>query len=155
MRITKGKMVLDDAFRPVLQKECVRNYPSMKNLDMPEKVVEVMNSVFGMETLAEEYVYVIALTARAYPLGFFETSHGSCLTSIVGIREIMMRVILCGAVDLIVVHNHPSGNSNPSDEDVSITKRLKDASNLLGIRLCDHIIIGRGEYFSFRLKELL
>lgn len=61
----------------------------------------------------------------------------------------MIRALLCGAVNIIIVHNHPSGSVRPSLEDVKVTKKIKDASKLIGLNFCDHIIIGQDGYFSF------
>lgn len=60
----------------------------------------------------------------------------------------------CGAVNIVIVHNHPSGNAQPSLEDVKVTKKVKDASKLIGLNFCDHIIIGQDGYFSFSKANL-
>lgn len=58
--------------------------------------------------------------------------------------------MLCGASDIAVVHNHPGGTAEPTKKDLRVTERIKEASDLLGILFCDHIIISRETYFSFR-----
>lgn len=63
-------------------------------------------------------------------------------------REIFQRAVLCGAVALIVAHNHPSGNLTPSKKDLAVTKRLRQGSELLGIRLLDHLILSDLEHHS-------
>ncbi len=73
-------------------------------------------------------------------------SVGSLNASIVHPREVFKSVLLSSAAGLIMIHNHPSGDPTPSREDHEITKRLKEASELLGIRLLDHIIIGETCY---------
>jgi len=59
------------------------------------------------------------------------------------------------AAAIICVHQHPSGDPSPSSEDIAITRRLKDAGELMGIKVLDHIIVGEGEYLSFVEKGLL
>lgn len=108
-----------------------------------------MNDVFQLSEQAEEYVYLIAMTAKCQPISFFEVSHGTCTASLVGTREIFIRALLCGAVNLIIIHNHPSGVVAPSREDIAITKQIHKAAKILGLRFCDHIIIGREGYYSF------
>jgi DNA repair protein RadC len=54
------------------------------------------------------------------------------------------------AVNVILIHNHPSGNPNPSDDDLKVTHQVNDAGKLIGIRLTDHIIIGDNTYYSFK-----
>ncbi len=64
------------------------------------------------------------------------------------LREVFIRALLCGAVFIVVAHNHPSLNVVPSNEDVQVAKRFKEAGKLLGVKLGDFLIIGNG-YYSF------
>ena len=64
-------------------------------------------------------------------------------------REVFKQAIVANAAKIIVAHNHPSGDSAPSREDRNVTKMLKDAGEIMGIELVDHIIIGDGNYYSF------
>lgn len=82
-------------------------------------------------------------------------SVGSLTASIVHPREIFIPVLLSGAAALVFVHQHPSGDPEPSREDLDITTRLKQGSELLGIRILDHIIIGDGRYVSLADRGLL
>jgi DNA repair protein RadC len=65
-------------------------------------------------------------------------------------REVFAPAIKKGAAAVIVAHNHPSGDPEPSEEDVDVTLRLLEASRIVGIRLVDHVIVGRGSYTSMR-----
>ena len=76
-------------------------------------------------------------------------SKGSLNHSFVHPREVFRQAIRESAASVIFVHNHPSGDPDPSKEDISLTRQLVDAGNLLGIRVLDHIIIGEGMYYSF------
>ena len=67
----------------------------------------------------------------------------------------MQRALLCNASRIMVAHNHPSGDSSPSREDKKSTMKIKEACDLMGISLLDHIIIGEDEYFSFKAEGLL
>jgi DNA repair protein RadC len=82
-------------------------------------------------------------------------SVGSLNQSIVHPREVFKTACLSNAAALILIHQHPSGDPTPSAEDISITRRLKEAGELMGIRVLDHIIIGDGEYCSFVEKGML
>ena len=82
-------------------------------------------------------------------------SIGSLNQSIVHMRSVFMTACLSSAAAIICVHNHPTGDPTPSSEDISITKRLKEAGEIMGIKLLDHIIIGSGEYLSFVERGLL
>ncbi len=84
-----------------------------------------------------------------------EISIGSLTSSIVHPREVFGPAIREHAASVIFVHNHPSGDPYPSNEDIEITKRLKKVSGIVGIKILDHIIIGNTEYFSLQDKGLL
>ena len=70
-------------------------------------------------------------------------------------REVFGPAVRRGSAAVIVAHNHPSGDPTPSSDDLAVTARLLEASGIMGIRLLDHIIIGRGRFFSFRSENLL
>lgn len=149
MKIQKYGIVLDWDGRNVLEKEFSKDYSNIDSLDSPEKIVKVMEDVFRLSDRAEEYMYLICMTAGCNPIGFFEVSHGTCRATVAGMREIFVRVLLCGASDIVAVHNHPGGRIQPSGEDFRVTGRIQEAADLLGIIFCDHIIISRDSYFSF------
>ncbi|HIJ81313.1 MAG TPA: DNA repair protein RadC [Desulfuromonadales bacterium] len=82
-------------------------------------------------------------------------SIGSLNQSIVHPREVFKTACLSNAAAIILVHQHPTGDSTPSSEDIAITKRLKEAGEIMGIKVLDHIIVGDGEYMSFVERCLL
>jgi len=100
------------------------------------------------EPTVERFV-CLALDSRSHVIGWHTVATGTSTFVAVGIPEIFRFPILCGAAAIIVGHNHPSGDPSPSPEDVALTARVAESSKLLGIRLLDHIIIGRGSQFSF------
>jgi DNA repair protein RadC len=82
-------------------------------------------------------------------------STGSLTASLVHPRETFKAAVRESAAAVIFVHNHPSGDTKPSQEDILLTKRLVQAGDLLGIRVLDHVIVGDGDHFSFRDSGLL
>jgi len=96
-----------------------------------------------------EHVVTLALDGKNRVLGFEIVSIGTLTASLVHPREVFKAAILANAAAIIVAHNHPSGDPTPSAEDRAITQRLKDAGELLGIRLLDHVVLGDGRYHSF------
>jgi DNA repair protein RadC len=70
-------------------------------------------------------------------------------------REVFKQAIRQSASGVILAHNHPSGDSVPSDEDLYLTERLVEAGQIIGIHVIDHIIVGEDSYYSFRDNELL
>lgn len=149
MRIEKVGLILKDNGKSMITKEFAKNYSDTAMLDGADKIVQVMNDIFAMNRQAEEYLYLVAMNTKCKPISFFEVSHGTHREAMVGCREIFIRVLLCGASNMVIVHNHPSGLPNPSGEDFAVTKKIKAAAELIGILFCDHIIIGKEEYYSF------
>ncbi len=149
MKIQKFSVVLDGDGRNILEEDYSRDYNGSDRLDTPAKIVAVMEEVFRLSDRAEEYMYLICMNAGCKPVCLFEVSHGTHDSALVGIREIFVRAMLCGASDIVVVHNHPDGLAEPTRQDLRVTERIKEASDLMGILFCDQIIISRDYYFSF------
>lgn len=149
MLVQRSKVVLKEDYQNVLMKDFEARYEGVETLDNPQRVTEVMNGVFHLADMAEEYLYLVCMNTKNRPLGFFEVAHGGCSMAAAGMREIFIRALLCGAAGIVVVHNHPSGVPEPSDADISYTKKVQAAAELMGIAFCDHVIIGRGSYYSF------
>lgn len=82
-------------------------------------------------------------------------SEGSLTSSIVHPREVFMPAVRDSAGAVVFVHNHPSGDPRPSEEDIAVTRRLSQAAEVIGIPILDHLIIGDGEYSSFKEAGLL
>lgn len=97
-----------------------------------------------------EYFVAVFLNAKNIPLGVNLISMGDLTRSIVTPRESFKAAILASACALIFAHNHPSGDPEPSEADIRITNTLKDAGELLGIPVFDHLIVGTNGYYSFR-----
>ena len=74
---------------------------------------------------------------------------GTVNYSLVHPRDIFKEALILNASSIICVHNHPSGEVNPSKEDISITKQIKDAGDIIGIKLIDHVIVSKDKYYSF------
>jgi DNA repair protein RadC len=107
----------------------------------------------GRET--REHFWTVHLDSKNKLLCLDPVSTGSLNASIVHPREVFKSCLLSSAAALLLVHNHPSGDPSPSAEDREITARLKEASELLGIRLLDHVIIGTDRHYSFADQGLL
>lgn len=152
MQIKTYRTELDENQHNVLVKENCYSYP-IEFLKDPKAVTDMLNAVFNLKNLAEEYVYMIAFNTKNRPLGVFEVSHGTVNQSVCNPRELFIRALLCGAACIILAHNHPSGDTVPSKMDIKNHKRIKEAGQLMGIQLLDSIIVGDG-YFSFTEEEM-
>lgn len=102
-----------------------------------------------------EYFLSITLNGGHEIIQIHVVSIGTINRTIIHPREIFVEAIKENASAIIVCHNHPTGNCNPSSEDIETTKMLIEASNILGIPLLDHIIIGFDKYFSFMENKIL
>jgi len=97
----------------------------------------------------QEIFSVIYLNGRNAIIGMEELFHGSLTSSVVYPRDVVQKVLKNNAAALIFVHNHPSGNTNPSEEDIKITKKLKEAVSTIDVTVHDHLIIAGNDYYSF------
>lgn len=131
MLVHRSKVVLDEDYRNVLVNDFTAEYEGVETLNEPRSVVDVMEKVFRLSEMAEEYMYLICMTSKHRPISFFEVSHGTYNMTLAGMREIFIRALLCGAASMILVHNHPSGDPTPSLEDSKLTKRVQDAADLM------------------------
>lgn len=156
MRITKYATKIDrDTRRSVLVKEKAVNYSACKNLKCPSLIVNAMNDLFDLDVRDEEYVYMIGMNTKSDVTGIFEIGHGIVDACIVQPREIFKNALLVGAAKIVIIHNHPAGNAEPSEADKRVTKRIKESGQLLGLPLLDHIIIGYRDYYSFAENDML
>lgn len=103
----------------------------------------------------KEYFLVLLLDGKNRIVRELQVSEGSLNQSIVHPREVFSQAVRESAAAVILVHNHPTGDPTPSREDLEITRRLKDAGDLMGIKVLDHIIIGDGSFLSFASKGLI
>lgn len=108
-----------------------------------------------LEGVDREYLIVLNLNTKNRVTSLNTVSMGSLNSSIVHPREVFKPAILGNAASIIIAHNHPSGDPNPSKEDISITNRLKECGKLLGIELLDHIIVGENTYISFKEEGII
>lgn len=124
-----------------------------KEIRGPDDVVALVGKRLRKEQ--REQFLVILLNARHEVTAIETVSVGSLNASIVHPREVFKPAILASAASVVLVHNHPSGDPEPSEEDLSITKRLVEAGELLGIGVLDHVIVAGKGVVSFRSRQLL
>ena len=103
-----------------------------------------------------EMLIVCSLDSKCNPLSMEIVAIGTVNACIVSPREVFKHAILSNAANIIMFHNHPSGDCSPSKEDIAITRRLVDAGDLLGIPIVDHIIIGDdNKYISLQEQGII
>ena len=130
--------------------------PTFTSMTSSNKVVEFINAAIQPQTFAEERMYIIALSTKGDVIGYIEHSKGTLNSSLVDVAGIFKFALLCNANSIILTHNHPSGSTTPSQEDIQVTSRVKDAGDLLSVPLLDHIITTpSGDYNSSRSNSTI
>ena len=138
------------AIRLVKEPPLHSDYP----LDNPDAVVKLMADT--LKDYDREVFAIVNLQADLRPINVNIVSVGALEQSLVHPREVMKSTILSNAAAVMLVHNHPSGRLTPSREDIAVTDRMGQVCGLLGVRLVEHVIVGRGDsYFSFHEKGMM
>lgn len=124
------------------------------NVNSPVRIADFLYSKIGSSQI--ENFYVIYLNTKCDVLGSELLFIGGCSQCIVDIPTLFKKVLINGAINIIIAHNHPSCNPSPSMEDTNITKAIKTAGDLLKINLLDHVIIGSYQkYYSFKENGII
>lgn len=108
-----------------------------------------------MRHLQQEVVICAYFDVKSRFLGDKFISKGSLSSSVVDISSVMRTALEKNASKIVLLHNHPSGDCTPSKDDIAVTDRLAEGSGIFSIELCDHIIIGDNEYYSFYENKLI
>lgn len=109
---------------------------------------------YEMSALEQEHLRAILLTTRNEVIEIAEIYRGSLNSAPVRIADVFKPAIRKNAAAIILVHNHPSGDPTPSPDDVALTKAIREAGQLLGLEVLDHIIVGQGRFVSLKEKRL-
>lgn len=132
-------------------------YSCKATINSPADIRDLLTKSMKMHLEAEEVFIMITVDTKNKVTGIFEVARGHLSACLVHPREVFKRALLMNASRIFVAHNHPSGDVTPSRDDTAITKRLKDAGEVLGVSLLDSLIIGDTpeKYYSFAEAELL
>lgn len=130
----------------------------LEKLETTNKIIESSIEVYEMfkylKHKKQETFYCIYLNTKLAVIKQELIYKGTIDQMVIHPREIFKNAIKNSASYIILIHNHPSGDSNPSTADIQTTKMLKDVSEVVGIEILDHIIIGNNEYYSFEEKRV-
>jgi DNA repair protein RadC len=149
-------------FLPRYEVRLVRNghckYEATK-LDSSERAqkicIQAARSI--LEDSPTEKFLIVTLDTQLRLIGIHEITSGTLDSSLVHPREVFRHAYLCNASSIILMHNHPSGDVLPSSNDLQVTKRLKEAGDLLGITVTDHIVVGHdpnsGNWNAYSIRE--
>ena len=124
-----------------------------QKIESPKDVFELLKNDLGDKK--KEHFKVLSLDSRNKLISIDDVSIGTINANLVHPREVFKTAIQHLAVSIIIVHNHPSGDPEPSEDDLEITKRIVEVGKLIGINILDHIIITKTKFFSFKDKKLI
>ena len=120
-----------------------------------DDVQRLARAIYETLDADKEHFVLLAMNNKNRVNGFKVISTGSLTASLVHPREVWRAALHLCAAAVVFVHNHPSGDPAPSSEDQEITRRLKETGDTLGIRVLDHVVLGRERFYSFSDQGLL
>jgi DNA repair protein RadC len=127
-------------------------YPTPNRID---SALDIYRRVFHYADRQEENVILFCINGAQEVITTHLVARGAVNGLVIHPREIFSLALKDRAIAIILAHNHPSGNTNPSSEDVLFTKRISEAGTLLGIPLMDHIVFGHTDFYSFEENDML
>ncbi len=125
-------------------------------IDRPEDVVDIVGQqIARLRGERREHFFAILMDAKGVVIRVSDIHIGTLTASMVGAREVFREAIRDGACSLIIGHNHPSGDTTPSPEDIRVTKELVQLGEMLDIKVEDHVIVGDTGYTSLKQERLM
>lgn len=128
------------------------SFLSDEKVDSPQAAVRVLGK--ELKDYDREVLCVVNLNTKSRPINASIVSMGILDGALAHPREIMKTAILSNAAQILLLHNHISGEVTPSRQDIALTDRMQKVCEMMGIPLADHVIVGDNQYFSFREKEI-
>ena len=125
------------------------------NLPVINNAKDAMAQLFNIRELKKEHFVVLYLNAKNQLVHKETISMGTLNANLVHPREVFEPALKHSAVQITIAHNHPSGDPNPSEDDMELTKRLTEAGEMMGIEVMDHMIVSKNNYFSFKEEGYL
>lgn len=145
---------LRELMAPVFRVQLVRERGSRKmTINDGHDVAEILRRYLQHED--REHFVTLMLDAKNRVIGLHTVSIGTLSAALVSPREVFKAAILANAASIILAHNHPSGDTTPSPEDIKVTDTLKQAGQILGIDVLDHVIVGENGAFRSLRRDLL
>jgi DNA repair protein RadC len=136
---------------------CEKTFDSKNDINLctPEAAAKFLDEYADASELPNEKTWMFCFDGALRLLGFSELTQGVHDETMFDIKRMLQIALLTGACAITVAHNHPSGSTQPSQPDLSTTKRIREACDLLGIRLLDHVIVGYKGWMSFAEQGLI
>lgn len=139
----------------VLVREKLGRYDLPRKIESPEDAYRSVITLTNAQEEAQEVFGVLILNIKNKIVAVHEISRGELNSSLIHPREVFKPAVLHNAAAIICFHNHPSGEPEPSREDIETTKRLVEAGKIMGIEVLDHIIVGEEDYASLKERGVM
>ena len=150
------KTIRVKCLRPVYERQVIReNAPAYLKDHRIRRAEDVYELMYDLQLEGKEHFICLHMDSQHKIICIDRVSTGSLNQSIVHPSDVFKGALLSSAAGLILVHNHPSGNAEPSSEDVAVTKRLQQAGDLIGIKVLDHVIVGEHRFTSLAERGLI
>lgn len=141
MRVRELRVVYTKSAEP-------QSWPRAKGIHTARDAATILVPILEHEV--QEVFGVLVLSTKHTLIGYQEVHRGTLGTVQVYARDVFRAALLLNASGIVLVHNHPSGDPTPSADDIELTKQMYAAGRLLGVEVLDHLIIGHGQYMSFK-----
>lgn len=130
--------------------------PGLETITGSREAATVLRSIFPDLSFVE-YFYILLLNRKCAVIGYYQVSKGGMHGTIADPKVIFSVALKAAATSMIICHNHPSGNMKPSEQDIRLTRKLKEAGSILELSVLDHIILSPEEdqYYSFADEGLM
>ena len=119
-----------------------------KTIFSNKDIVKYINEIENLDLEPDEKIILICLNNKNQIIAYSEIAKGGADFCNIDFKVLFKTILVANATKFILVHNHPTGNANPSSQDIKITEKIKDASSLLNIQFLDHIVVGENTFIS-------
>jgi DNA repair protein RadC len=144
----------NSVYKYTLNREKVCGIRESAQLSSPCSVADYIRAT-GIASEEQEHLITLVLDTKNQIRGYYTVVIGLADQAVAHVREVFRYAIIQNASSIILSHNHPSQNVEPSFDDVRLTASMKDAAKIIDIKLLDHIIVSETSYFSFREKNMI
>lgn len=159
MRTNKYTLMLNEQRELYLTSNGYSNIRSKYRLNNPELIAEFICNAYDADLQPVEKTYLVCMDQKLKVTGTFEVSSGTSNAAMISAKDIFRMALMANASQVVLCHNHPSGDTSPSKQDREVTKKIVEIGKLLEMPLVDHIIIGEKThgvsacFYSFREME--
>ncbi|MCX6270492.1 MAG: JAB domain-containing protein [Bacteroidetes bacterium] len=127
----------------------------MKKVSCSRDAYEALLNIWDGQLDHIEYFYIILLNRANKIMGYYQLSKGGQCGTVADPKCVFQVALKCCSASIILAHNHPSGNTKPSEADIQLTRKMKEAGNMLDLPVLDHLILSSESYFSFADEGIL